>query len=446
MNHLMPITENSTSRHLADKIQDFCRYDHDSCRWFQWDSSRWRLEKKDWVIEETRNACATLAAQDPMAAKNLGKSSTIKGVEFLARSDPRLAVTSDEFDRDPWLLGTPDGTVDLRTGETRESLRDDLITKATAVAPAPPGSVPERWLRFLDESCSGDADQIDYLKRVAGYCLTGLTIEHKLFFVYGPGGNGKSVLLNTSTGILGDYAVTAAMNTFTASRGDRHSADLAMLRGARLVTASETEEGQAWAESRIKQLTGGDPISANFMRGNYFTYQPQFKLVIAGNHKPALRNVDDAARRRFHLVPFVVKPKQVDKKLEQNLRDEWPAILRWMIDGCLDWQADESLGMPQSVRRETEGYFEDQDIVGQWLDDCCEVDAMPIREATQTRCLSEKLFLSFSEFCRRAGEPEGTNKALSAELMRRGFIKKRTSKGVDFVGIRIPHEQSGVEL
>src|SRR6266850_943776 len=128
------------------------------------------------------------------------------------------------------------------------------------------------------------------------------------------------------------------METFTASLNDRHPTDLAMLRGARLVTASETEEGRAWAEARIKQLTGGDRIAARFMRQDFFQYSPEFKLLVIGNHKPTLHNVDDAARRRFNIVPFIFKPAKPDHKLEQKLLAEAPAILQWMIDGCLDWQ------------------------------------------------------------------------------------------------------------
>jgi putative DNA primase/helicase len=146
------------------------------------------------------------------------------------------------------------------------------------------------------------------------------------------------VFLNALTAILSAYAATAAMDTFTASKGDKHPTDLAMLRGARLVTASETEEGRAWAEARIKQITGGDPITARFMRQDFFTFVPQFKLTIVGNHQPVLKNVDDAARRRFNIVPFTRKPSHPDPQLEEKLRAEYPAILRWMVDGCLDWQ------------------------------------------------------------------------------------------------------------
>jgi putative DNA primase/helicase len=180
----------------------------------------------------------------------------------------------------------------------RHHLAGDHMTKITAIAPG--GDCPQ-WLAFLKTITNCDKERQTFLQRVAGYCLTGSTREHALFFGYGTGGNGKGVFLNTLTGLMNDYASVAGMETFTASSSDRHPTDLAMLRGARLVTAQETEEGRKWAESRIKAMTGGDPITARFMRQDFFTFLPNFKLFIAGNHKPGLRSVDEAIRRRMNL-------------------------------------------------------------------------------------------------------------------------------------------------
>lgn len=289
------------------------------------------------------------------------KTSFAAGVERFARSDTTFAVTADHWDRDPFLLGTPDGTVELKTATMRPGLPEDGIAKSTAVAPAPTAACP-LWLKFLKEATGDDAEMVRFLQQWAGYSLTGDTREHALVFVHGGGGNGKGVFIRTISAIAGGYAKTAAMDTFISAQGERHTTDLAMLCGARLVIASETEAGRAWAEARIKRLTGGDLITARFMRENNFTFLPTFKLTIIGNHQPALHNVDDAHRRRFNIVPFPRKPAQPDLTLEANLKAEWPAILRWMIDGCLDWQAN-GLVRPQSITTATADYFAAQDIL-----------------------------------------------------------------------------------
>jgi putative DNA primase/helicase len=268
----------------------------------------------------------------------------------------------------------------------------------------------------LSETTGNDAELIRFMQQWCGYCLTGLIREHALVFVYGDGGNGKGVFLNVTTSILNDYAATAAMDTFTASHGDKHPTDVAMLRGARLVTASETEAGRAWAEARIKSLTGGDRISARFMRQDFFQYTPQFKLFIIGNHKPVLHNVDDAARRRFNIVPFLRRPATPDRELEQKLMAEAPGILQWMIDGCLDWQAN-GLQRPETVKAATEAYFSDQDLIGQWIEDAC--DVRPGQPRIWDK--STDLFDSWTEYAHKAGEPPGSKKAFGQAMQRRGF-------------------------
>src|SRR4051794_373979 len=191
-------------------------------------------------------------------------------------------------------------------------------------------------------------------------------------FGYGTGANGKGTFLNTLSGLLAGYAAVAPMDAFTASATDRHTTDLAMLRGARLVTAQETEEGRRWAESRVKAMTGGDPITARFMRQDFFTFSPQFKLLIAGNHRPGLRNVDEAIRRRFNMLPFAVKipANEREKALPEKLKAEWPGILAWAIQGCLDWQK-EGLSPPLAVLEATEEYLVSEDALGTWLAECC---------------------------------------------------------------------------
>lgn len=346
-------------------------------------------------------------------------------------ADPAIGVTADVWDSDPWLLGTPGGTVDLRSGLLRDADPTEHITKLTGVEPALTPHCP-LWLAFLDQATGGDAGLIQFLQQWCGYSLSGITREHALVFVYGPGGNGKSVFLNVLTGVLGAYATTAAMDTFTASKSDKHPTDMAMLRGARLVTASETEEDRAWAEARIKSLTGGDPVTARFMRQDFFTFVPTFKLTIVGNHQPMLRNVDDAARRRFNIVPFIRKPDQPDRQLEGKLRAEWPAILRWMIEGCLDWQAN-GLVQPDSVAEATDAYFAEQDLMAQWLAEKCDVRVGDPNVWDRTT----DLFESWSAYAKAAGDTPGTVKAFGPAMRRKGFQQHRNKYARGFSGLRL---------
>jgi putative DNA primase/helicase len=231
-------------------------------------------------------------------------------------------------------------TMDLRTGIAKPHDRLDYCTKIAAVRAAEPGTPHPLWSKFLARVTANNDDLIGFLKRYLGYCCTGFTTEQVLVFLYGTGANGKGVFINTVSKILGDYAVVAPMELLIASNNERHPTEIAKLLGARLVTAQETTKGRRWDETKIKNLTGGDKLSARFMRQDWFDFVATFKLLIAGNSKPSLRTVDEAIRRRFLLVPFTVQiPKhERDLNLTRKLEPEWPAILRWMIDGCLEWR------------------------------------------------------------------------------------------------------------
>jgi putative DNA primase/helicase len=270
-----------------------------------------------------------------------------------------------------------------------------------------------------------------FLRRVCGYALTGITREHALFFLYGTGANGKSVFLNTVISIFGDYHTTAAIETFTASKSEHHPTDLAHLRGARLVTATETEEGRRWAESKIKVLTGGDKIAARFMRGDFFEFVPSFKLIIAGNHMPGLRAVDEAIRRRLHLIPFsvTIPMEERDPQLWEKLKAEWPGILSWMIQGCLEWQRS-GLQPPEIVKNATAAYLQAEDAIATWIDECCQLDP----QAWETVA---DLYASWSAWATQAGEPVGSKKNFVQNLEARAYRPHRTHVGRGFYGLRI---------
>jgi putative DNA primase/helicase len=298
-------------------------------QWLHWDSARWKIDETKKIFDLVRKVVREIAVEcnEPKVSKQIASSKTIAAVKTMTESDRQHATHSDEWDADLWLLNTPTCTVDLRTGEKRGHSKGDYITRIAEVGPG--GECPN-WLAFLDRITGGNKELQAYLQRVVGYALTGMTTEHAMFFLYGTGANGKSVFLNTIKGILAEYQKTAPIETFIESHSDKHPTDLAGLRGARLVTAVETEQGRRWAESKIKTLTGGDPVSARFMRQDFFEFTPQFKLLIAGNHKPTLRSVDEAIKRRFNLIPFTVTIPAEERDpdfAEKKLQPEWPGIL-----------------------------------------------------------------------------------------------------------------------
>ena len=398
-------------------------------RWMQWTGCVWEQDGTLRVFDLAREICRAASAEAKSAslARAVSSAKTVAAVERLAKADRQHAATVDQWDSNPWLLNTPGGIVDLQTGLIGTHDSDALMTKITAVAPG--GDCPQ-WDAFLQEVMQGDGELIAYLQRMAGYILTGSIQEHALFFAYGTGANGKSVMLNTLTGIMGNYAEVAPMDTFTASASDRHPTDLAMLRGARIVTAQETEEGRRWAEAKIKALTGGDRITARFMRQNFFTFEPTFKLLIAGNHRPCLRNVDEAIRRRFNLLPFLVRisSEARDPLLPEKLKAEWPGILAWAIRGCLDWQHG-GLRPPAAVRDATAEYLEAEDALAAWLGECCII-------AKGLEVGSTPLFNSWKAWCERSGETPASQRRLSQNLKTRGLESARLPTGeASFRGI-----------
>jgi putative DNA primase/helicase len=409
--------EDSVALAFADRYKKVLRFDHTRGSWLIWADSHWEVDRHrtafNWCRDMARAASAT--AERPAAAR---RANFARGVEDLARADPRLSVAGDEWDRDPWLLGTPDGTVDMRTGILRPACPTDMITRSTGATPAERADCP-RWRAFLAEATGGDEALMAFLQRWGGYCLTGMTTEHALVFLHGMGGTGKSLFISTLGGILGGYAATAPMEIFMASRGDRHPTELAMLAGARLVTASETEDGRAWAEARVKQLTGGDAVTARFMRQDFFTFVPSFKIMVVGNHRPVLASPDDAVRRRFNMVPFDRRPVAPDPNLAKALRGEWPGILRWLIEGCIEWQA-KRLAPPAIVAAATDDYLDAEDVPAGWLEECAAVEP----GNPQILESAAALFASWRSYAEARGEPPGTAKRLGESLRRCGLERR----------------------
>jgi len=406
-------------------------------QWLRWTGDHWEQERKKGAIELARNVTREALTWDkisPAARLRVNSAKSAHALLTFVRSDPKIASVPEQFDTNPYLLGVPNGQIDLETCKYVEAERDAYITKQCSVTPR--REIPARWLDFLAQVTAGNTDIVAYLQRFAGYCLSGDTSEHALAFLYGTGANGKTTFVQCLLGILGKYALTAPIETFAETRSERHSTELARLRGARLVATEETGTGTRWNESRIKTLTGGNRIAAHFMRQDDFEFQPEFKLLIAGNHKPSMRSVDEAMKRRMHIVPFTVTipEEDRDKHLGDKLREEWPQILNWMIEGHAAWR-DYRLAPPEDVRNATEKYLISNDTLGAWLDDRCE------REGSTE---GKVLYADYVNWCEEQGESPWKRRGWSDAMIDRGFkdfirrLSGPPTRGFDGIKLRSP--------
>lgn len=443
----VPVAPLHSEQWLAEKIVErrrgVLRFVPQKEQYLVWTGTRWQpdaeLLAEEIIKQELKSIASDVGRRGATAreikdaqneAKQIATAFKVRSVAQLLRSDRDIAVSMEALDHDPWIINTPGGVVDLRTGALGPSDPDALCTRTSSVPPDFANAHPE-WDRFLTEATGGDTDLVEYLQRLCGYALTGSTREQQLTFIWGPGGNGKGKFIEVLNGILGDYARVASMDTFTASTNEKHSTDLAMLVGARLVSASETQSGKRWDEQRVKSLSGGDRVTARFMRQDNFTFMPQFKLVFVGNYKPEVRDVDAAMRRRIQMVPFVVTPASVDNELGSKLQAEWPQIFAWMIAGCLAWQK-QGLAPPSVVQQATKDYFADEDAVGRWVKDALAESA----EGSET---THDLFQSWREWANANGEFVGSVKRLSSALVSRKIPRWQhpDSRRMGFAGLVI---------
>lgn len=431
------IPEGWVARQFANTYKGKLLYCHTHKSWFQFDGAIWRRQEAPVAYRLIHDLSTKMSAE--ANAKNLIKmqsASYAGGVEQLARASEIFSKVGTDWDKDLWTMGTPNGAIDLRSGNSIRPKAADMITKSVSVTPSEIEDCP-MWDAFLEEATGEDRDLIRFLQQLCGYALTGDISEQSLFFVFGNGGNGKGVFLSTVQAILGDYSVVSSMETFEPQKFTSNTADLAMMRGARLVSASEGDEDSTWNTKRVKLLTGGDQITARYLYANPITFTPQFTLLIISNHKPNLATVDDAMRRRVNMIPFTRKPKKKDPQLVEKLREEWPGILRWMINGCLDWQRN-GLVRPAVVLEATDKYFEDQNTMQEWVDSYCDVD----RTNPHWTASTLELFNSWSKYCKAIGELPGASKSFKQSMERLGFVYKRTATFRGFVGVKLPNPAS----
>ena len=426
------------------------RYCYDFNLWFAWTGTYWLMES---VVAERMAKDTVLSIYDEVGeladaneretlhrhAVMSEQASRIAAMLALARSEPGIAIRPDELDRNVWQLNCSNGTVDLWTGNLKQHDRADLITRRLAVGFDPKVECPN-WQAFVRRIMDGNEDLIGFVKRAVGYTLTGSTAERCMFILHGDGKNGKTLFLEGLRLLLGDgYKARTPTQKLLAKRGETIPNDLARLRGIRLVTASETGDGNRLDESLIKDITGGDRVVARFMRGEWFEFTPHFKIFLSTNYRPRVSGTDDAIWDRLRLVPFVIRISEEERRpLEQMLREfegELPGILNWAIQGCLDWQLH-GMGEPPEVCVATAHYRDEMDALGEFLSNCCVLN----REA---RVTARDLYEAYRQWATDAGERVLSNKRFSQWMEHRGkqagFIKVHTRDGRAWHGLSLAY-------
>ncbi len=423
------------------------RHVAESGQWLLWNGARWQPDENRAVVRmfiETMRQFAreattienpdTARAKAGFALRCTNLDRVRSGLE-LAKAIEGVTVPVADLDADPWLVGTPDGVIDLRSGKPIKPAREQLITKSIGAAFDGNAACP-RWLAFLETVTNGDRELVEFLQAAVGYALTGSTREQCLFFLYGTGCNGKGVFSETIKRLVADYAQTAPESLFTRDRNQSASNDIARLAGCRLAIASELDEGAAFAESRIKSLTGGDTITARFLHREFFDFTPSHKFFISGNHKPTVRGTDTGIWRRIRLVPFTVRipDESKDPALAEKLAVELPGILNWAIAGCLRWQ-NQGLNPPACVTKATAEYRREEDVIGQFLEDRT--------TASGARTSTTAVYQSYDEWAALEGiqsKHRLSARRLNRRIEEHGFARVKTNGAWLWDGLELTNQ------
>jgi len=430
-----------TELQLADRVVrrfgDRLRYCGSLGGWYIWTGTHWAADESEKARESVKRVAYDLAAEAAESldvgkfkqAKRAGSAAGVRAILELARSTPGIVFTPEDADRDPWALNVVNGTLDLRTGQLRAHDPDDLITRCCAVEydPGAPAPIFDKFLREIQPS----QEIRDYLGRVFGYAASGVIREHALAVLWGPGANGKSVLADVVTHVLGDYAKPGPSSLIVHDgKHTPHPTDVASCHGSRLVVVHETKRGASFDASKVKLLTGGDKLTARHMRQDFFVFEPTHTLVMLSNYKPEADANDAALWRRVQLVPFdvVIPDEKQDRELADKIKaSEAPGVLRWIVEGALQWQR-QGLNPPETVKRQTADYRAAEDVVGQFIEERCV--KLPSAKAS-----GGNLYAAFKKFCEDEGVKAVRGNDFSAEIQARGFRKVKTNRGVVYHGI-----------
>lgn len=448
------LTELGNAERIAYYHGDNIRYCNE-LEWLIWNGKQWQEDSKRQIEAITAKTLRWLyaeakAEEDKYQSKLLhdwAKKCERRSIRISSILDvrPMVSVRKKDLDSHSFLFNCDNGVIDLKTGELLLHDRDLLLTKISPIKYDKNATCPN-WIAFLEsifKTAAGERDHelICFLQKAIGYSLTGVTKEQVMFFLFGNGRNGKSTFINIIQDLLGDYGRQTNSETFLKKRNDSGiNNDVARLDGARFVSAVESEEGQQLSEALVKQITGGEKMSARFLRQEYFEFTPEFKVFFTTNHKPIIKGSDEGIWRRIMLIPFTVtiKKENIDYDLQDKLAKEMPGILRWVVEGCMKWRA-EGLRAPQAVKDATEEYRQDMDILGPFIDENCIVDPA-------AKVAAKTIYENYTNWCYKNNEMELKNRVFYRQLEIRGFKKENGAKNkVFFYGITL-NEFAGSNL
>lgn len=440
-----PMTDLGNAERFAARYAATVRYAEDRDEWYIWQAPVWKrgamsllyecakrtvrgIEDEAAQLCDEPNVCAVTNKRKPSDAQRMRSHAVASEARTkqdamlaLASRHPAISCRSDIFDRDPYKLNTPGGLYDLRDdGDYAPHRPEQLTTLCTRVAPNHLMPIPT-WLAFMRQITCGDADLEAYLHRAVGMTLVGQQRDHVFLFLFGDGRNGKGTFLNLLCYVLGDYAFTLAPDVLVEKRNDSHPTELADLEGKRLAIGTEVPRGSAWNEVRIKMLSGGDKVRARRMRQDFFEFDATHTFWVSGNDKPRIKGTDAGIWRRVKLVPFAanIPDGEVDPDLPYKLQQEAPGILAWALDGCALYRS-QSLGTCNAVTVATEEYKQDEDILGNFINDCCLLGEN--RSAVKS-AFREQLRTWLDEHEYRPI----SDRQLKADLLKRGITQTRTS-------------------
>ena len=450
-------TDTGNAHRLYDKFCNILKYSYNRKKWFFWTGKVWNVDESGEVKKLADDICEDLKREAWSIQDEDLQESALKFAKRTASSSAKEAMikecqhlfdipaSPDDFDSYNDFLNCQNGIVNLRNGELMPHDSRLMLSKITNCEYDPKNRKPKRWLQFLDEITNGDKELIEYIHKCIGYSISGSNREQCAYFLYGMGNNGKSTFLDTIADMLGDYASNAQPDTLmlqsrVGSLGGGANSDIARLKSARFVTCEEPTEGVRLNEGLLKQLTGGSKVTCRFLYGDEFEYTPEFKIWVATNHKPVIRGTDIGIWRRIKLIPFEVNiPKdKVDKNLKYKLRQEFPQILAWAVDGCMKWQKS-GINEPQVVIDAVKDYKQEMDLIASFVEQCIEIDY-----DSEVKVPAAELFSVYRAWAKSNNEWEMTAKKFGMEVVKKLPERGRNGKGVYYGKIKLTEYASSL--